>query len=448
LDRARLVILMRLTSVDVLRGLALTIVLLDHIDLSTKGVAFLRDWTLMGFGFSDAAEVFVFLSGFTFGWAYSERIVRDGFVSCQKRALGRTLQIYGGYLATVVIATSWEFALRNTSASMDPAVAIEDAAALRAALGNATWLAYQPVALGILCVYVIVLPFLPVILVLSRRCWWWAIGLSGCLYLLVQTNPRFTLPTQAGDWFFNPFAWQFLLVLGVVCGHRSRDGQMSAPHCGLCTLPAVLLVFYGAFTKKGVPLLHDHCADIRFWTLVESLQPPFVSKTQLAPLRLLHFLALAHLTSLVIPKNESSWRLRLAKPFVACGRHSLPVYCAGTLMAYLCVPVFRLAGVTSLSVLVIGLDACLLQFAFAALLDHRRKRGAGAAADGLLSGAAVNGCFKTDHRGAHQIRHRDNCSCAVCDALLTADSGGSHDTVRRRGPLFHDPDRAPPFRPG
>src|SRR5262245_44960555 len=275
---------MRLTSIDFLRGLALTIVLLDHIDLWTKGVAFLRDWTLMGIGFSDAAEVFVFLSGFTFGWAYSERIVRDGFVSCQKRALRRTLQIYGGYLATVVIATSWELALRNTAASIDPAVAIEDAAAWRAALGNAAWLAYQPVALGILCVYVIVLPFLPVFLVLSRRCWWWAIGLSGCLYLVAQTNPRFNLPAQTGDWFFNPFAWQFLLVMGVVCGHRSRDGRMSAPHAGLWTLLAVLLVFCGAFIRKGVPLLHHHGADVRFLTLVERLQPPLVSKAQLAPL--------------------------------------------------------------------------------------------------------------------------------------------------------------------
>lgn len=111
---------MRLHSVDFFRGLALTIVLLDHVDLWARPAGFFRDWTLMGLGFSDAAEAFVFLSGFTFAWVYGRRLARDGFLSCQKRVLVRASQIYGGYLATVAIVASLGLLLRNTPASLYP----------------------------------------------------------------------------------------------------------------------------------------------------------------------------------------------------------------------------------------------------------------------------------------------------------------------------------------
>lgn len=54
--------MLRLHSVDLIHGFALVIVLLDLIDLWARPVGFFRDWTLMGLGFSDAAEGFVFRS--------------------------------------------------------------------------------------------------------------------------------------------------------------------------------------------------------------------------------------------------------------------------------------------------------------------------------------------------------------------------------------------------
>lgn len=379
--------LMRLHVIDFLRGLALTIVLLDHVDLWARPAGFFRDWTLMGLGFSDAAEAFVFLSGFTFGWVYSPRLARDGFLACQKRAVVRAVQIYGGYLATVLLVTSLAFALRRTSLSIYPAVTIDDATMLRETLYSALRLMYQPFALGILCLYVVVLPFLPALLSLCRRWWWAAAGLSACLYAAVQFDPGINLPAQRGGvWFFNPFAWQFLIVLGMVCGHRFRNGQRAAPRAGVCTLLAVVLVLYGVLVKKGAPLLSDDLGEHRLWMSFDFWRPPLVSKSSLGPLRLLHFLALAHLVTLVLPKGDSAWRHPLARPLVVCGRHSLPVYCAGTVLAYLSVIAFRWIGATPLTVLVIGLDACLLQCAFAALLEQWKTEKGGADEDPACTG--------------------------------------------------------------
>jgi hypothetical protein len=130
-------------------------------------------------------------------------------------------------------------------------------------------------------------------------------------------------------------------------------------------------MIYGVLVNKGGTLLPDRPGEFGVWTSFNLWQPPLVAKSRLGPLRLLHFLALAHLVTLFLPKSESVWHSSLAKPFVICGRHSLPVYCAGTVLACLSVIAFKWVGVTQFSLLLIGFSAVLLQFAFATLLDRR-----------------------------------------------------------------------------
>lgn len=366
---------MRLHSVDFLRGLALTIVLLDHVDLWARPASgFIRDWSLMGLGFSDAAEAFVFLSGFVFGWGYRVRIVRDGFVACQMRVLGRTLQIYGGYLATVAIIASLGVVVSDMPSFAYSALDVENVSGLPALLLDAMRLMYQPFALGILCMYVVLLPFLLLWLAVYRRWWWVGLGLSVVIYGTVQIEPSLNLPTHGGGkWFFNPFAWQFLLVLGLVCGQRSRHEQRGMTRVRMWTLLAFLVIAFGLFVKKVVPLF-DHLKAFEAWKSVDSWILPLLSKTSLGPLRLLHFLAVAHLVTLALSRFSGFLSHPIAKPLIACGRHSLSVYCAGTVLAYLSLIAFRVVGSTPVTLFVISLDVCLLQFAFAAWLDRPRER--------------------------------------------------------------------------
>ena len=95
----------RLAALDCLRGLMLAIVLVDHIDFAAYSRGGMRHWTLMGLGFSDAAEGFVFLSGFVFGYVYGRRIEHSGYRSSARRGLFRALQIY---LALILVGVTVE----------------------------------------------------------------------------------------------------------------------------------------------------------------------------------------------------------------------------------------------------------------------------------------------------------------------------------------------------
>ena len=105
----------RLVWLDSLRGLVLTMVLVDHVDDVIVDHDFFTRWTLKGLGLSDAAEAFVFLAGFTFGWVYSPRLDRDGFWICQTRVLLRAIRIYAAMLLTTVIVAGLAWSVSRSS---------------------------------------------------------------------------------------------------------------------------------------------------------------------------------------------------------------------------------------------------------------------------------------------------------------------------------------------
>jgi len=366
----------RLPAIDFLRGAVLTVVLLDHIDWYAGEAALFRAFTPIGLGISDAAEGFVFLSGITFGWVYSERLGCNGFFRCQKRILLRTLQIYLGFCLTLATVAIGSLLLEGTSLSMRPAIQIESWDQFIAKMLSAMRLREQPFALGILCLYVVLLPFMLPLLVLLRQSRVAAVGLSLTLYTLVQVYPQwnFAAVHWSGRWPFNPFAWQFLFVLGMCCGNTARnDSPDYSRSRRWFLLPALVLLLLGLLMKKGSLLAADESRWIA--PLLEWIDHPgAIEKARLAPLRLLHFLAVAVLVERVICREPfGSWAAS-AWPLLACGRYPLTIYCFGVLLTYASLPLLDLIGPTRSGVLMLGLDAVVAQFAFALWLDHRTHR--------------------------------------------------------------------------
>src|SRR6185369_14378665 len=73
---------------DLFRGIGLWMIFLDHVPHDV--VSWL---TLRNYGFSDAAEFFVFISGYLVGFIYAP-IVRAGlFLAAAKRLLRRAMQM-------------------------------------------------------------------------------------------------------------------------------------------------------------------------------------------------------------------------------------------------------------------------------------------------------------------------------------------------------------------
>src|SRR6516164_4322479 len=84
--------------IDLFRGLALWWIFLDHVPET-----FLNHFTPKNFGFSDAAEILVFLSGLASGSVYGSAARQSGLVTASLRVLRRAFEIYLAQIITVVV---------------------------------------------------------------------------------------------------------------------------------------------------------------------------------------------------------------------------------------------------------------------------------------------------------------------------------------------------------
>src|SRR3954452_15675834 len=78
---------------DFFRGLGLWMIFLDHIPDDV--VAWL---TLRNYGFSDAAEFFVFISGYLAGFIYGPIVQSGNLLAATKRLLLRAWQMYVAHI--------------------------------------------------------------------------------------------------------------------------------------------------------------------------------------------------------------------------------------------------------------------------------------------------------------------------------------------------------------
>src|SRR6201987_1306999 len=86
---------------DLFRGLALWLIFIDHLPPS------LLTWlTIRNYGFSDATEIFIFISGYTAAFVYGRAMLESGFVVATARILRRAWQIYVAhvFLFTIFLA--------------------------------------------------------------------------------------------------------------------------------------------------------------------------------------------------------------------------------------------------------------------------------------------------------------------------------------------------------
>jgi len=86
---------------DFFRGLGLWMIFLDHIPDDV--VSWL---TLRNYGFSDAAEFFVFISGYLAGYIYGPIIQSGNFLAATKRLLVRAWHLYIAHILLFLLFTA------------------------------------------------------------------------------------------------------------------------------------------------------------------------------------------------------------------------------------------------------------------------------------------------------------------------------------------------------
>lgn len=311
--------------IDFFRGLALLFIFVDHI----PGNAW-ANYTLKNFGFCDASEVFVFLSGYAAALAYGRHGLN--FEDVTARAYRRAATVYVWHIgvlitsALLLYAAAAAFAnpdyVRNIAFgrfSDDPSGAI---------LGTLL-LTYQPNQMNILPMYVVLLLWFPLIVALLRKSVPATIALSAAVWAIANYF-QLNLPVnQTGEeWYFNPLTWQLLFTTGAACAMVRRPiapwvrgvclGAALA-YLGFCVLYAAPWTLY-SWAPDGRPLPYGSVGEI--------------SKGYLSIWRYLNILALAYVVAEILPRTAAFLSQGWSRAIVACGQRSLQVFALGTILSF------------------------------------------------------------------------------------------------------------------
>ncbi len=313
---------------DLFRGLALWLIFIDHLPQN------LLTWlTIRNYGFSDATEIFIFISGYTAAFVYGRAMIESGFVVATARILRRVWQIYVAhvFLFTIFlaeisyVATSFENPLYTEEMGIMDFLKQPDVTIVQALL-----LRFRPVNMDVLPLYIMLMLFLPLILWLMK---WKAdatLALSVVLYALTWHYDWYLSGYPNGYWAFNPLAWQLLFVFGAWCalgGARRMSGILSSRVTLWISFAYLFAAFCVTLTWYVPQLGHLMPRRIEQW-----MYP--IDKTNLDVLRFAHFLALAAVTVRFLPKDWPGLKSPWLRPLILCGQHSLEIFCLGVFLAF------------------------------------------------------------------------------------------------------------------
>jgi hypothetical protein len=313
---------------DLFRGLALWLIFIDHLPPN-----FLTWFTIRNYGFSDATEIFIFISGYTAAFVYGRAMLESGFVVATARILRRVWQIYVAhvFLFTIFlaeisyVATSFENPLYTEEMGIMDFLKQPDVTIVQALL-----LRFRPVNMDVLPLYIVLMLFLPVILWLMK---WRAdltLALSVALYAVTWEYDLYLSAYPNGYWAFNPLAWQLLFVFGAWCalgGARRMSSILSSRITLWISLAYLFAAFCVTLTWYFPQLSYLMPRRLEQW-----MYP--IDKTDLDVLRFAHFLALAAVTVRFLPKDWPGLKSPWLRPLILCGQHSLEIFCLGVFLAF------------------------------------------------------------------------------------------------------------------
>jgi hypothetical protein len=351
---------------DFFRGLSLAAIYVAHVP---------GDWLAQiiwaRFGLSDAAHVFVFISGYAAAIAFGGTFVRDGFAAGCKRIARRCVQLYGAHLAlfacgaamcagAAIFGVDYAEFLGIGAFFADPA----------GTLALLVRLAYVPTYFDILPLYIVVLAAVPVAMALARIDPRLVLVLSTSFWLAVQvfeTNLESNAPEGRG-WGFNPMAWQLLFFTGFAAARgwlpKLRRSNLLTAACAVWLALGVGAVSPVVYQHDGtLGLLHD-------WFYAHA------SKPNLDIRQYAHFLALAIVALRVVDAWPGLLAHACAEPFATMGRQALTVFFTGMVLAHAGGIAFALMGTDlpqQIAVNGVGLGGIYAAARFAAWLKGRKQ---------------------------------------------------------------------------
>jgi hypothetical protein len=317
---------------SLLLGIAAWFLFLDHVPHNAVSAL-----TMRNFGFSGATDLFVFVGGYIAAILYGQMMLERGYVVAATRIFRRVWQLYAAYVALFVIYINLiGYVARKTAA---PEIIYEFN--ISGILGHTIrtliyglLLQAKPLNLDVLQLFIVLMAFFPIVLFgMMRRPNLTMVG-SIALYLTAREFDWNLSSFPEGRWYFNPFSWQLLFVLGTwfaLMGRRQMRAIRSLQEISTLRIAALVYLLFalvitmaGKFPQLGGDLIPASVLDLFLPN----------DKENLAPYRVLHFLAMAFLFTLAVPRTWRGFQWPILQPVVKCGEEWLAVFCAGVFLSF------------------------------------------------------------------------------------------------------------------
>lgn len=317
---------------DFFRGVGMCVILIAHIPWNAW-----TDWIPARFGFSDAADMFVFCSGMASAIAFGRVFDHHGWTVGFMRILHRVWQVYWAHicsflavLAFAIAADQWRGVDHYVREELNLQLVLDEP---RRHLLGLVDLTFVPNYFDILPMYLVVLAMVPIVMALAKvdR---HLVGLAVVgTWLGAQAGwLMFVADSETGrSWFFNPFAWQLVFFTGFAFARGwlpvpPRGGAFLYASLALVVLSAPFgcqegfscYAGWGAFPVLGQ--VHDSLG----W---------LISKTQMGPLRYVHFMATVYLAWLAVGPRGSRLVGPLPDAMRTIGQQTLAVFLTGLVLA-------------------------------------------------------------------------------------------------------------------
>lgn len=329
--KAEAVVRPRDPRLDFFRGLGMFIILVAHIPWNSW-----TEWIPARFGFSDAADLFVFCSGMASALAFAPVFDRQGWLIGATRILHRVWQVYWAHIGSffvvlaLVCAVDAHYGDQRYAASLQLEPVLANFAAYAALIMT---LRYVPNYFDILPMYLAILAMVPLVMALERLGRFAAIGAIVACWLGAQAGVL-TLTADASTgrtWFFNPFGWQLVFFTGFAFARGWFAPPPRDMRLGAIALALVVIAFpVSCQSEFNCHALWGHTP---YLGLVHERLAPVIDKTAIGALRYLHFMATAYLAFLAVGPEGANLHGRVAERFRRVGQQTLAVFLTGLVAA-------------------------------------------------------------------------------------------------------------------
>ncbi|MDI1266829.1 MAG: OpgC domain-containing protein [bacterium] len=312
---------------DFLRGVANFAIYLDHIPNNVM------NWvTSRNYGSSDAADLFVFVAGYTAAFVYARMMVDRGWIFAATRIFKRVRQLYIAHILLLVIymVTVGHLAGAYNVSGIVSEFNLEGLIARPVeTLTQGLLLNFRPLNLDILPLYIVLMASFPPVLWIMLRKPDLVLGLSLVLYLAARHFGWNLAAFPDGNWYFNPFCWQLPFVFGAWFALGGAGEARGVIHSRPVLYGGIgYLAFSFAMTLAGLfPALGAMLPP----SLLDAFNPG--DKTDLTPYRVAHFVVIAFLVIRLVPETWLDLKWKIFDPVIKCGQ-SIAVFCVGLLLSF------------------------------------------------------------------------------------------------------------------